>query len=180
MLAALEGRNVIELACGSGHWTAHVASVAKSILGCDFSPEMLEIAASKTYEKNNASFREANVYELDSVGAGFDGGLSARWFSHVPKSKHFDFLSGWHEHLESGAVVFVMDDQLTDYWRPATHELPGEVDIYQTRKRPDGSTVEIIKNFFDEDELQAIFGPHASEMRIGMSEHWWWVCYTVP
>ncbi|EDP6837070.1 class I SAM-dependent methyltransferase [Campylobacter lari] len=42
-LGSLQGKSVIDIGCGSGVWTLHLAQKAKSVLGVDSSSTMLEI-----------------------------------------------------------------------------------------------------------------------------------------
>ncbi|MCV3482919.1 class I SAM-dependent methyltransferase [Campylobacter sp. CNRCH_2014_0184h] len=42
-LGSLQGKSVVDIGCGSGVWTLHLAQKAKSILGVDSSSAMLEI-----------------------------------------------------------------------------------------------------------------------------------------
>lgn len=42
-LGSLQGKIVVDIGCGSGVWTLHLAQKAKSVLGVDSSSAMLEI-----------------------------------------------------------------------------------------------------------------------------------------
>ncbi|EAJ5673218.1 class I SAM-dependent methyltransferase [Campylobacter lari] len=42
-LGSLQGKSVVDIGCGSGVWTLHLAQKAKSVLGVDSSSTMLEI-----------------------------------------------------------------------------------------------------------------------------------------
>ncbi|HEC1786530.1 TPA: class I SAM-dependent methyltransferase [Campylobacter lari] len=54
-LGSLQGKIVVDIGCGSGVWTLHLAQKAKSILGVDSSSAMLEILQedAKTYAISN-------------------------------------------------------------------------------------------------------------------------------
>ena len=60
----VEGRRVLEIACGTGYWTQIAAETASQIVGVDIRPEVLHIAESKPWPKGNASFIEGDAYEV--------------------------------------------------------------------------------------------------------------------
>ena len=102
MRSALAGLDVLEIACGTGYWTAQLAGAARSILATDASREMLEIAYSKRLPAP-VSFAQADAFDLASMAGTFGGGLANFWFSHIPKARISDFLEGLHLRLGSGA-----------------------------------------------------------------------------
>ncbi|AJC83918.1 class I SAM-dependent methyltransferase [Campylobacter peloridis] len=60
-LGSLQGQGVVDIGCGSGVWTLHLAQKAKSVLGVDSSNAMLEILQEDA-RKNNIN----NVKTLNS------------------------------------------------------------------------------------------------------------------
>ena len=66
--AAFRGRHVLELSCGTGYWTKVIAPVAESVLACDVSPEMLEIARGKDWGSAQIEFFQADSYALPDFG----------------------------------------------------------------------------------------------------------------
>ncbi|EAK9877238.1 class I SAM-dependent methyltransferase [Campylobacter lari] len=54
-LGSLQGKSVVDIGCGSGVWTLHLAQKAKSVLGVDSSSAMLEILQedAKTHAMSN-------------------------------------------------------------------------------------------------------------------------------
>ncbi len=49
LVKLLAGRDVLEVACGTGYWTAHLAPFTRSILATDAADEVLDVARAKTY-----------------------------------------------------------------------------------------------------------------------------------
>ena len=55
------GRDVLEVACGTGYWTQIISGSARSILATDINEEVLEIARHKTYPNHNVAFQIADA-----------------------------------------------------------------------------------------------------------------------
>lgn len=187
MIAALRDRQVLEIACGTGYWTQRLAPHAARILALDAAPETLEVARSKTYPAGTVvgtvavrvEFQLGDAYALEPTGA-FDGGLSNFWLSHVPKSRLETFLRGFHACLEPGARVFMADNV---YYPQVTNGVPfskaGLEDTFALRTLEDGSSFEIIKNYYDAADLERMFAPHTTQLQVHVGTCFWWVSYTL-
>jgi ubiquinone/menaquinone biosynthesis C-methylase UbiE len=57
----LDGRDVLEIACGTGYWTQHVAARAESMLATDINDEVLELARSKPFPRDNVEFARIDI-----------------------------------------------------------------------------------------------------------------------
>lgn len=172
-----EGRSVLEVACGTGYWTAYLDRVADHVVGVDASEEVLQIARSKGY--SNAEFLLGDAYELGAIEGRFDGALANFWFSHVQKDRIEPFLQGLHHRLEPGAVVFMADNILMDGIGGELIAKVGEADTYKIRTLEDGTTYEILKNYYDKNELTELFAPYAEDLSIEMGTCFWWLSYRV-
>src|ERR1051326_861454 len=51
------GRDVLEIACGTGYWTPIISESARSILATDINEEVLDIARHKAYPNRNVTFQ---------------------------------------------------------------------------------------------------------------------------
>ena len=80
---AAAGRRVLELACGTGYWTAALANAAESILATDASEEVLEVARAKRLDPSRVSFTRADAYNPMQRSRDFTAGLAAFWWSHI-------------------------------------------------------------------------------------------------
>lgn len=177
--ATLAGRHVLEIACGTGHWTSYAAHVARSVTAIDSAPPMLAIAHEKLLGYPHVTVVAGDAYRLDQVAGTFTGGLAMQWFSHVPKARLAEFLLRWHRRLGAGAAIFLGDNQRRADDADPLISRPGEPDTYEIRTLPDQRQYTIIKNYYTADELRQILMPIGHELRITMGERWWWLSYTV-
>ncbi len=178
MQQALRGRRVLEVACGTGHWTERAAASAEHITAVDASSAMRTIAASKLAECANVLLVAADAYRLENLERGFSGGLAMQWLSHVSRARWDEFLLGWHACLAPGAAVFLGDNQLTAAW--GERLVPIGVDTYEPRELPDGTRHLVLKNYPTETELRSLLAPYTEDIRLTMGERWWWLTYHLP
>jgi SAM-dependent methyltransferase len=174
------GRCVLEVACGTGYWTQLAAKVAERIEAIDESFEMLEIARAKNIPADKVGFAQADAYNLDTVAGTFDAGLSNFWFSHIPKAQVNEFLHGFHKKLLTRATVFMADNVYVP-------DIGGELirrteieDTFKIRELSTGSKHVVLKNYYDEEELQGIFAPLVIDLEIHVGQCFWWLSYKIP
>lgn len=145
---AVAGRRVLELACGTGHWTAYAADVAAHVTATDSAPNMLALARQHLHTCRNVTVVPADAYTLAGLTGDFTAGLAMQWLSHVPKVRLASFLARWHQRLGSGAVVFLGDNQRRSDDRDPLLTRPDDPNTYEVRTLPDGTTATIVKNYF--------------------------------
>ena len=177
--ARLAGRDVLELACGTGYWTALVARRAARVVATDLAEEPLRIAQSKDYGECYVRFELADAYALSADLGTFDAALAVFWWSHVPLSRVAAFLSSLHGRLKSGARVLLMDNRYVEGSSTAISERDAEGNAYQLRTLADGSRHRVLKNFPAETDLRAALAPHAKTMSYRALEYYWLAEYEV-
>lgn len=175
----LKGKRVLEVAAGTGIWTRVASECVTSITATDATPATLAEAHVKFKDHPKVSLVQADAYRLQDVPGTFDCGLAIQWFSHVPKKRYDEFFDSFHGRVGSGAAVFVADSSIEAVMPMGTYSKLGDPDTYQQRKLPDGSTFEIIKNFFTDEDLKQVFGPRVRDLRVCGNTNFWWVTYTV-
>lgn len=166
--AALAGRRVLEVACGTGLWSGWLAQSVGSLLSTEYNETALALARSKSYPHGKVEFRQADAYALESLPGGFDGGFHCDWWSHVPKSSRAKFLQSFHSRLAPRATVVMVDHQ---YWPNKKEMTDAEGNLIQRRKFADGREAEVVKNFPDEAELRADILPLASAFEYRVFAH---------
>jgi SAM-dependent methyltransferase len=171
--------NVLEVACGTGYWTERLAESAANIVSVDISDETLEIARSKDIPKSLVRFVQGDAYKLEEVLGIFDGGCANFWFSHIPRTRVEEFLSGFHKKLGKGSKVFMADNMYVEGLGGTLIVKEREEDTYKLRHLSDGAGYEIIKNYYAKEELEKIFEHNVEDLEIHMGECFWWIKYIV-
>ncbi|MDH3216468.1 MAG: class I SAM-dependent methyltransferase [Candidatus Krumholzibacteria bacterium] len=177
MKSVVDGRRVLEVACGTGFWTHIASEVATKIVAIDASSEMLDVAGQKKLRADNVTFIKADAYRLDEVPGTFDAGVASFWVSHVPKARLKSFLSAFHQRLGKRASVFMMDNFNTPGYGGEFLCKPGSQDTFKLRELADGSKHTIIKNYFDTNKLRYLFAPVSNQLVIGSGTYYWWLSY---
>ncbi|WP_239623998.1 methyltransferase domain-containing protein [Paenibacillus sp. H1-7] len=172
-------RNVLEIACGTGYWTAIISETADHIVGVDIRPEVIEIAREKGMPKDKVRFIVWDAYQIEEIEGSFDLGIANFWFSHIPKNKIEDFLTGLHNKLTAGSRVFMADNVYVEGRGGQLIRRDHSEDTYKLRELSDGSQHEVLKNYYSYEELRDIFEPVSEDLNIFMGQSFWYVSYTV-
>lgn len=170
------GRAVLEVACGTGFWTPHVASEARHLIATDGTAEPLALARQRP-GCERVEFALADAYQLPTSLGRFDAAFAGLWFSHVPKARQAEFVASLHARLHPGSRVVWMDNhesQLRDF--PIT-ETDAEGNTYQHRPLADGSVHRVLKNFPDEEHLRQLLAGQARHLHFQRLDHFWLLSY---
>ncbi|HSC62210.1 MAG TPA: class I SAM-dependent methyltransferase [Caldimonas sp.] len=179
--AALHGRRILELACGTGHWTRFLAPVASSIVAIDSAEETLRIARARV-PLANVSFAIGDAYVPGRTRGGpFDAAFAGFWFSHVPNERQVEFLAALAAALEPGAKVVLLDNLFVEGSSSPLCEKDVLGNTYQSRSLGDGSTHRVLKNFPSEAQLHALVsGGLGHSPRYTSWRYYWALEYRVP
>jgi ubiquinone/menaquinone biosynthesis C-methylase UbiE len=79
--------DVLELACGTGLWTAKLHADARSLTAVDVSPEVLQLAQSRVVD-SRVEYVQADLFVWEPLG-NYDVCFFSFWLSHVPE-EHFE------------------------------------------------------------------------------------------
>lgn len=152
--------HVLEVACGTGYWTQFIAPLASAITAIDATAETLKIAEQRV-RNNDVHFEVGDAYALPHIEGGFDGAFAGFWFSHVPKERRQEFLSGLHARLKPGARVILLDNRYVENSSSAIVDEDADGNTFQNRVLKNGETHRVLKNFPDEAELQSLIADSA-------------------
>lgn len=172
-----KGRNVLEVACGTGYWTQHLAVTAHRVYACDINEPVLEIAREKRIP--NATFVKADAIALEGIPAGCNAAFAGFWWSHVKKSGLKQFVSNLAAKVEPGAVVAILDNA----WAPGSStpisRTDAEGNTYQMRTLASGEQMEVLKNFPTPQELTEAVRPVAREAHLESLTYYWLLVFTL-
>ena len=178
LAAPFAGRQVLEVACGTGWWTPHGARDAAAWLATDLNPETLALAQAKTLPAC-VQFATVDAYTLAGVpeAATFDGCFAGCWWSHVPLQRLPGWLQTLHARLAPGARVVFLDNSFVQTSSTPISRRDDAGNTYQQRTLADGSAHEVLKNFPTADAAIAMLGPRARRPSWQAHTHYWVLSY---
>jgi demethylmenaquinone methyltransferase/2-methoxy-6-polyprenyl-1,4-benzoquinol methylase len=176
--SAFIGRDVLEIACGTGYWTQHIAVGAKSILATDCNREVIEIAQQKRYNDCAVHFQESDTYSLHNIKGKFDAGFCGFWYSHIPKPQIREFLRVFHAKLTDNALIIMIDNKYVHSSSTPISREDSASNTYQIRTLTDGSTYEVLKNFPTPQELKKSLTEFSQNFEYIDLNYYWLVKYT--
>ena len=174
------GKDVLEIACGTGYWTEILSQAANSVSAIDINEEVLAIARSKPMDQHKVTILRGDAYALPEFPKPFSAGLAVFWWSHVLKSRQRDFLKNLQRAFAPGATIVFIDNTFVAGSSTPISRTDNEGNTYQMRKLDDGSTHEVLKNFPTEDELRLAVDGLASHMQVKFLPYYWILTWTIP
>jgi SAM-dependent methyltransferase len=174
----LSGRSILEVACGTGYWTQFIAPVAKNIHAIDSSPETLAVARERV-PAQHVQFVEGDAYCLPLLTPRPSGGFAGFWLSHVPQASVRSFLRSFNKALCHGAKVVLVDNRFVEGSSTPISHRDAEGDTYQMRPLADGTSHQILKNFYTEEALRAVLAGIADDFRFHGWEYFWALEFSV-
>ena len=163
-----KSRDILEMAPGTGIWTAELVEIAERVTALDASPEMININRAKLLsDKVDYQLTDLFAYQparqYDMVFFGF-------WLSHVPADKLTRFLDAVHAALKPGGRLFFVDSRAVDRARShtGTANLGGDL---QRRVLNDGRQFDIVKVYYEPAALTAVLRNHGFDIQVQVTEN---------
>lgn len=155
---AVEGRRLLEIACGTGWWTERLASVASLVTALDAAPEAIDIARTRAPDVH---YVVGDVFSWEPDGP-YDVVFFGYWLSHVPHGRFEAFWDLVRRALgPGGRALFVdklpKDDPEVERRRPAFRVAEHD-DGTATRRVGDGREFRIADVYYEPGELEARLG----------------------
>jgi ubiquinone/menaquinone biosynthesis C-methylase UbiE len=177
-----KNKSVLEIACGTGYWTQFISETAQCIVATDVNQEMLDIAKQKPHVCP-VTYSCVDAFNLFFTDHTFTGGLANFWFSHISKDQIISFLKEFHRVLVPGSPVFMADNVLLPEEKDKVIHKPGDKNTYRSRTLKDGTKYEVLKNYYSQEELVAVFQPLIPKFSIKncvFNQQFWYVTYASP
>jgi len=167
------GRDVLEIACGTGYWTQFIARQARKVHACDINEAVLEIAREKPIAPGRSEFFRADALTLEGVPEGCDASFAGFWWSHVKKSELRAFVSRLDAKLKRGSVIAILDNTFVEGSSTPISRRDAAGNSYQVRKLANGEDYEVVKNFPTENELREAVADVAAEAHLESLRYYW-------
>jgi SAM-dependent methyltransferase len=165
MLEATRPSSVVELACGTGLFTRHLAPHADHVTAIDAAPEVLAINRRRV-AASNVRYVEADLFEWQPQRR-YDCVFMSFWLSHVPPARFASFWATVRRALAPGGFAYVVDSAHDPTSTAANHPTPDRDAGIVTRKLDDGREFRIVKVFREPAPLAACLEAMGLTARIG-------------
>lgn len=153
MLATRRPANVLELACGTGLFTRHLAPRVDHVTAVDASPEVIAINRARVAAPN-VRYLQADLFALEPP-ARYDCVFMSFWLSHVPQARFDAFWSMVRRALGPAGFAYVVDSAHDPTSHAVNHPTPDRHAGIVTRRLDDGREFRIVKVFWEPAALES-------------------------
>jgi SAM-dependent methyltransferase len=168
----LRGHRVLEIACGTGYWTAQFAGAAESVLATDINPEVIAVAQAKGLAADKVKFALADAFDLQLDGT-YTACFAGFLWSHVKREEQEAFLLKLRAKLGKDVLLVLIDNVYVEGSSTSIARTDPEGNTYQIRTLPNGERYEVLKNFPTDSALRKRMGSVVKELRIERLEYFW-------
>jgi len=169
------GKDVFEIACGTGYWTERIAKTANTIFATDVNQAVIDVARGKSYEKNNVCFDLANIYTYK--GGPYKCLFGGFILSHIKLEELDGFIEHVHSFIEPGGYIMFIDNNYVEGSSGPIADTDGYGNTYQERVLENGNKFSIVKNFLSQRELNRLVSGKANNAKFLHLKHYWVLTY---
>jgi len=156
-LDAARPARALELACGTGLFTRHVAPRVAHLTAVDASPEVLALNRERM-QGVPVEYVQADLFAWQP-GERYDFVFMSFWLSHVPQARFDGFWDGVARMLAPGGTAYVIDSAHEPTSTARDHPEPSRDSGVVLRKLDDGRAFHVVKVFWEPDALCARLAP---------------------
>jgi demethylmenaquinone methyltransferase/2-methoxy-6-polyprenyl-1,4-benzoquinol methylase len=166
------GRRVLEVAAGTGFWTAAAAPRATAIVATDYNPETLALARKRSLGRH-VTLLAADAYALPKFACAFDVGMAHLWWSHVDKRGEQRFLEHFASRLQPGAELLMIDQLYLEGYSMPAFRRDRAGNRYELRSLESGRVFQVIKNYPAPEQLKASLAVICEEVQVTSLRYFW-------
>lgn len=170
--ALFAGQRVLEIACGTGYWSADIAATAEQLLATDINPEVIALARARNLPADKVSFEIADAMAL-APGAACNAGFAGFWWSHVARQQQTAFLDQLRQRLGAEARLVMIDNTYVEGSSTPIARTDAHGNTYQIRRLANDERYEVLKNFPTDSGLRKRLAGHLKDIRIERLEYYW-------
>ncbi|MDQ2720223.1 MAG: class I SAM-dependent methyltransferase [Bacteroidota bacterium] len=170
------GKEVFEIACGTGYWTEKISKTAHSILATDINDTVIEVAKSKEYSPALVNFQIADIFNMtkiikhDSLFGGFI-------WSHIKLQDLNNFIDITNRLVKGDGTIVFMDNNYVEGSNLPITETDNLGNTYQTRKLDNGTTHKVLKNFPTKNFIQQLLADKLNNIDFISLQYYWILKY---
>jgi SAM-dependent methyltransferase len=171
----LRGHHVLEIACGSGYWSAQLAQSAASIVATDLRPELIAEAEKKILPTDKVRFALADAFDLptnltvEPITACFLG----FFWSHVKREDQAALLIQLRQKYGKNLLLVMIDDVYIEGDSPPVARTDKEGNTYQILTTASGDRYEMVKNYPSDSSLRKKLASLTKDIRIQRLDNFW-------
>jgi len=170
MLATARPSRVLELACGTGLFTRHLAPRVEHVTAVDAAPEVIAINRRRV-GASNVDYVEADLFAWEPPRR-YDCVFMSFWLSHVPPARFAPFWAMVRRALAPQGFAYVVDSAHDPTSTAANHPTPDRTAGIVLRKLDDGREFRIVKVFHEPEPLMASLEALGFSARIGRTRRY--------
>jgi demethylmenaquinone methyltransferase/2-methoxy-6-polyprenyl-1,4-benzoquinol methylase len=155
---ALPSGEILELACGTGLWTRHLAEHHSHVLAVDASPEAIAINRQRV-DSERVEYAVADLFTWTPPAARFDAVFFGFWLSHVPPSHVDAFWAMVRSSLKPNGRVFFVDSLLDQASTARDHDRLDKSGMVR-RRLNNGREFKIVKVYYEPPALERWLSDH--------------------
>src|SRR5262245_20614709 len=144
--------DVLELACGTGLWTRHLATGGRRVLAVDASPEPISLNPARV-RSDAVDYVLADLFSWTPPPSSFDAVFFGFWLSHVPPECFDAFWKLVRTALKPNGIAFFVDS-LFEQTSTAVNNPPVDESGIVLRQLNDGRSFRIVKVFYEPAVLE--------------------------
>ncbi len=148
---ARPGGDVLELACGTGLWTRHLAPRCERLTAVDAAPEALDLNRKRVC-CDRVEYVEADLFSWEPARR-YDFAFFGFWLSHVPPERFELFWDLVRKALKVTGRAFFVDSRQVRESTATAQPPPPDPDVLVPRELNDGRRFQIIKIFYEPQAL---------------------------